>query len=228
MLCWLGHHEPEGTALQLLLLLLLLFLFLVLLFLLVLLVLLPLLLLSNDVHILDLLNLGLALLDIWSRLGQILVSFKVVLRCVGVGLAVLVQFTLLDHRLLPARHGTETPAAGVEVTLHDNPLNLSHNPMVTRSHDARAHLRDAHGHSLSLRGHNNNLLPHINAVREPKKSRNHQLGAIAYSIDGRVLDDDPLLVDQEKLEGLDDAAEVGLVFRRVVDVLGVKDVVHGY
>ena len=82
-------------------------------------------------------------------------------------------------------------------------------------------------YGLSLSRHEHNLLPHVDVVREPQQAGNHQLRAVADGVNGRILDDDPLLVDEEELEGPDDAAEVLLVLGGVVDVLGVEDVVHG-
>lgn len=55
----------------------------------------------------------------------------------------------------------------------------------------------------------------------------HQLGTVADSVDGAVLDNKTLVRRQEGLEGRDDLAEVRLVAGVVHGPLGIEDVVEG-
>lgn len=61
-----------------------------------------------------------------------------------------------------------------------------------------------------------------------KETRNHQLGTVAHSVDGRILDDNTLVASEKSLERADDSSEVALVTLVVVKVLGVENVVKGY
>lgn len=60
-----------------------------------------------------------------------------------------------------------------------------------------------------------------------QQTRNHELGTVADSVDGRVLDDNTLVGGEQRLEGADDLTEVALVTLVIVEVLGVKDIVEG-
>jgi hypothetical protein len=59
-----------------------------------------------------------------------------------------------------------------------------------------------------------------------QQTRDHKLGTIADSVDGRVLDDDTLVGGEQRLERADDLAEVALIALVVVEVLGVENVVQ--
>ena len=54
----------------------------------------------------------------------------------------------------------------------------------------------------------------------------HQLGAVAHGVDGRVLDDEALVRAEQRLERLDNLAQVRLVAAVVILPLGVEDVVQ--
>jgi hypothetical protein len=60
----------------------------------------------------------------------------------------------------------------------------------------------------------------------PQQTRQHQLGAVAHSIDSRVLDDKALVRAQQRLERLDNLAQVRLVTAVVVLPLGIEHVVQ--
>lgn len=122
--------------------------------------------------------------------------------------------------------GTHAPSPRVRVTLHDAPLDLGDDAVVARGKVDRRHEGDAEGDGLTLGRHEDDLLADLDVGLVAKKTRDHELGTVADGIDGRVLDDKPLVAGQERLERADDPPEVRLVARVVVDPLGVKDVVH--
>ena len=66
------------------------------------------------------------------------------------------------HLLLLKGSGSQAPAAGVEVTLHDATLNLGNNAVVAGSELDSGHLSDTNGNSLTLGGHEDNLLVALN------------------------------------------------------------------
>lgn len=90
-----------------------------------------------------------------------------------------------------------------------------------------AHLRNGKSNGLALGGNENDLLVGRNVLLEPQETGNHELGAVADGIDGRVLDDNALVRRQKSLEGLDDAAQGRLVATVVVLPLSIKNVVEG-
>lgn len=90
-----------------------------------------------------------------------------------------------------------------------------------------AHLRNRKSNGLTLGGDENDLLVGGNVLLEPQETGNHELGAVADGIDGRVLDDNALVRRQKGLEGLNDAAQGRLVATVVVLPLSIKNVVEG-
>lgn len=68
----------------------------------------------------------------------------------------------------------------------------------------------------------------LNAGVVPQQAGQHQLGAVADGVDGRVLDNKALVGAEERLERLDDLAQVRLIAAVVVLPLGVKHVVQRY
>lgn len=64
-------------------------------------------------------------------------------------------------------------------------------------------------------------------LTETEQTRNHELGTVADGVDGAVLDDNPLVRSEQRLEGRNDLAQVRLVQVVVMDVLGVENVVKG-
>ena len=94
--------------------------------------------------------------------------------------------------------------------------HLGHDAVVTRRHHTRRHLRNSKRNSLSLGCHENNLVPNLDAVCKPQKAWQHHLCTVANGVDCRVLDDDALVANQQKLEWLDHASQVRLVLCVVV------------
>ena len=99
--------------------------------------------------------------------------------------------------------------------------------MVAGRHLGGGHLGNGQGDRLTLGGDQDHLLVQLDGGLVAEETRNHELGTIADSVDGAVLDDDALVAGEEELEGLDHPPEVGLVPGVVVNPLGVQDVVHG-
>lgn len=66
---------------------------------------------------------------------------------------------------------------------------------------------------------------HIHTISQ--KTGKHQLGTVADSVDGAVLDDKTLVRSQESLEGRNDPAQVRLVARIVHGPLRIEDIVQG-
>ena len=145
----------------------------------------------------------------------------------AVGAAVLVEETAGDHRLLLGGGGTDAPAAGVGVAIHDDTLEASDDAVLVGGHLAGAHLGVGDGDGLTLGGHEDDHIVALDAGVIHGEAGNHQLGAVADRVDGGVLDDDALVVGEEVLAGDDEAAEGGLVLLILEDPLGVKNVVHG-
>jgi hypothetical protein len=66
----------------------------------------------------------------------------------------------------------------------------------------------------------------LNARIVSEQTRQHQLCSVADCIDSRVFDDEPLVRAKQRLEGLDDLAQVRLVAAIVVLPLSVENVVQ--
>jgi len=164
-----------------------------------------------------------------TRTGQGLVEVLVLLlpgsRGGLVGTTVLVELAGLLHLLLGGGGRAQSPAAGVEVTLHDATLDLGNDTVVARGHLDGGHLGNTDGNGLTLSGDENNLLVDVNARLVAKETGKHELGTVADGVDGAVLHDHTLVASEERLEGRDDSAERRLVALVVVDPLGVKNVV---
>jgi len=111
------------------------------------------------------------------------------------------QNTLLDERLFVLCHWSETPPSGIDIAFHDNALDFGHGSMIDSGHDGSCHLRNGHGGGFSFSGHQDHLVVYLDSIRESQQPRDHQLGPVAYSVDGGILYDDPFEVDQEYLEG---------------------------
>ena len=139
----------------------------------------------------------------------------------------LIKLSFLNERLLPLSHWSQTPSSRVCVTLHNNSLDLGDTAMIASGHDSRGHLSNGNSDGLTLGRHQDYLVIDVNVVCEPKQTGDHQLGTVADGIHSGILDDHSLVVRKEGLEGHDNSAEVGLVLGAVIDVLGIKDVVHG-
>mmetsp|Transcript_16843 Transcript_16843/g.39923 ORF Transcript_16843/g.39923 Transcript_16843/m.39923 type:complete len:219 (-) Transcript_16843:483-1139(-) len=99
--------------------------------------------------------------------------------------------------------------------------------MITSGHHGCGHLSNGDSDGLTLGRHQNDLVVDVDVVRESKQTGNHELGAVADGVHRGILDDHSLVVRKEGFEGHDDPAEVGLVLGAVIDVLRIKDVVHG-
>lgn len=65
--------------------------------------------------------------------------------------------------LLLQSYRTQTPSAGVEVTLHDTTLDLGNNTVVAGGQLDGRHLGDTDGNRLTLGSHEDNLLMSVNA-----------------------------------------------------------------
>ena len=72
--------------------------------------------------------------------------------------------------------------------------------MVARCHDCRSHLGDADGDGFSLGGHHDHLAV-ANVVGKSQEAGDHELGAVAYRVDGAILDYEALVAEQKSLEG---------------------------
>jgi hypothetical protein len=100
--------------------------------------------------------------------------------------------------------------------------------VVDAVHHGGRHLRDAHGDGLALGRHEHDLVTDVDVVGVAQQARDHDLGAVADGVDGRVLDDDALEAREQHLERAHDAARVALVLLVVEDPLRVEHVVHGH
>lgn len=89
-----------------------------------------------------------------------------------------------------------------------------------------AHLGNTDSNGLALSGHEDDLLVGVNAGIVPQQTGKHQLGAVADGVDSRVLDDKALVRAEERLERLDDLAQVRLVAAVVVLPLGIENIVQ--
>jgi hypothetical protein len=65
-------------------------------------------------------------------------------------------------------------------------------------------------------------------LTEAEETRNHELSTVAHSIDSAVLDNNTLVSREERLQRMDDLAQVRLVALVVVHPLRVHHVVQGY
>lgn len=79
-----------------------------------------------------------------------------------VGAAELVELAISLELLLLLGDGAKTPAAGVQIALHDATLDLGNDTVVARGHLDGRHLGVGKGNSLTLGGHQNNLLVVLN------------------------------------------------------------------
>lgn len=64
--------------------------------------------------------------------------------------------------LLLDSNGSKTPAAGVEVTLHDAALDLGDDTVVAGGKLDSGHLGDTNSNSFTLGGHEDNFLVDLN------------------------------------------------------------------
>lgn len=80
-----------------------------------------------------------------------------------VGAAVLVELAGGLELLLLQGDGAQTPAARVQVTLHDAALDLGDDTVVAGGELDGGHLSDTNGDSLTLGGHEDDLLVDLNA-----------------------------------------------------------------
>ena len=100
--------------------------------------------------------------------------------------------------------------------------------MITRRHDGRRHLGNGQADGYALGGADDDLLVDLDAILVAQNARQHDLGAVADRVDGRVLfyfkyikiffllinknlHYNALVLDQNDLERLDDLAQVALV-----------------
>lgn len=114
------------------------------------------------------------------------------------------------HLLLLLSLGSHTPPPRVGVSLHDAPLDLGDDAVVARREVHGRHERNTERNGLSLGGHEDNLLVDLDVGLVPEQTGDHELGSVADGVDGRVLDDQPLVAGKERLERSDDSSEVRL------------------
>lgn len=95
-------------------------------------------------------------------------------------------------------------------THHNASLDLGDDTVIAGAQVDGAHESDTESNSLSLSRHDDDLLVDLNVGLVSKETRDHELCAVADGVDGRVLDDEPLVTSEERLERSDDASEVGL------------------
>lgn len=136
-----------------------------------------------------------------------------------------VELAVRLHLLLLLGGGSESPSAGVEIPLHDAALDLGDNSVVAGGQLYGGHLRDTEGNGFSLGGHQDNLLVDLDALLVTEETGNHELSTVADSIDGTVLDHDTFIGGEERLEGPDNTAEVGLITGVVHHPLRVQQIV---
>lgn len=98
-------------------------------------------------------------------------------------------------------------------TNHDASLDLGDDAVVAGGKVDGGHEGNAEGDGLSLGGHDDDLLVDLDVGLVSEETGDHELGAIADGVDGRVLDHQSLVARQERLERADDPAEVGLYDR---------------
>mmetsp|Transcript_15791 Transcript_15791/g.23555 ORF Transcript_15791/g.23555 Transcript_15791/m.23555 type:complete len:222 (+) Transcript_15791:422-1087(+) len=139
----------------------------------------------------------------------------------------LIQLSFLNHCLLPLRHGSKSPSPRVRISLHNHSLNLGNNPMITSRHNRCCHLRNCNSNCLSLGSHEHHLRAHINIIRKPQKTRNHQLGPITNGIDSRILHHNPLVIRQQDLKRHNNPSQVLLILCRIIHMLCIQDIMHG-
>jgi hypothetical protein len=161
-----------------------------------------------------------------------------------VGTAELVELAISLELLLLKSNGAKSPSAGVKVALHDATLDLGNNAVVAGGHLDGRHLSNTQSNGLTLGGHEDNLLVVLNGglcngisdlhnrsgylleLTISQETGKHELGTVADSVNGAVLDDQTLVRGQESLKRRDDLAEVRLVAGVVHLPLSIEDVVE--
>ena len=103
---------------------------------------------------------------------------------------------------------------------------------------------DANGNSLALAGHQNNLVAvfdtgvcfQLAQLEKPKdrwmltvfqQARQGKLSTMADRADGRVLENQALISDQESLQGLDDLTQSALIVLGLENMLSIHEIVEG-
>jgi hypothetical protein len=137
-----------------------------------------------------------------------------------------VKGACLLHLLLLSSDRAHAPPPGVEVTLHDDTLDLSNNTVVACGHLDGRHLCVGERNGLTLGGHENNLLVDLDTLLESQQTRQHKLGTVADGIDRAVLNNNTLVAHQQTLKRRNDLAQVGLVAVVVVQPLSIKNVMQ--
>ena len=140
--------------------------------------------------------------------------------------AELVKLTLLLEVSLLLAEGAELPLLFVDVTVHDDTLCACHNAVIASCNCRGGHLSNGKGDSLTLSGDKGNLVADLDVAFITEDTGEHELGAIADSVDGGVLDYNTLVADKENFEGHNNAAEIFFVVVLLEVPLSILDVVH--
>jgi len=89
------------------------------------------------------------------------------------------------------------------------------------------HLSDGNGDCLTLGGDEDDLTADFDAGLVSEDSGKHELGTVADSVDGGVLNNDSGVLNKQDFEGHNDTTEIVLISVLLKVPLSVLDVVHG-
>lgn len=111
---------------------------------------------------------------------------------VGVGglfvwFSILVKESGLDHGFLERCLWSHAPLAGVDVTLHNDALDLGDNAVVASGHNGRRHLSNGQANGLTLGRTDNNLLIDLNSVFVSENTGQHNFSTVANGIHSGIL-----------------------------------------
>lgn len=166
-----------------------------------------------------------------SGLGDVVVLFVNVVNGpvsggLSVGLATLVEESVLDEGFLAESSGSEAPAFRVEFSVHDDSLGLGDDSVIAGSELGGGHLSDRNSDGLTLCRDEDDFLADLDVVVVSEYSGKHELSAVTDRVDCRVLDDDSREANEEDLEGENNSSEVALVLEVLESPDSVLNVVH--
>mmetsp|Transcript_607 Transcript_607/g.1412 ORF Transcript_607/g.1412 Transcript_607/m.1412 type:complete len:214 (-) Transcript_607:670-1311(-) len=138
----------------------------------------------------------------------------------------LAQQPLGNELLLLQSLRAQAPPSRICVSLHDDSLDLCNDAVIARGHGCCCHLRNTNGNSLSLCGHDHNLLVDFYTVLETEQTRNHQFCTITYSIDGRILQNQALVVGQQRLQRHNHTSKVFFILVIIMHPLSIQYIMH--
>ncbi len=106
-----------------------------------------------------------------------------ILRGLSVGLTIFLKKTMLYQLLLSLGSRSFLPLPWISLSIHDDSLCLGNHSMIASSYLCSSHLSNSYSYSFSLGRHDHNLSTNIDSIIISQNTRDHQLGAIANSID---------------------------------------------